>query len=61
MSHKNNSPNLTKRSTGLLKTDGQSVYLNSLVVSIHGRPQASNAAIFQQSSGHVFSIQSQRH
>ena len=28
-------------------------YLISLVVSIHGRPQASIAAIFRQSAGYV--------
>ena len=49
MSHKNDSPNLSKKSSGLLKDD----YLISVVVSIHGRPQASIAAIFRQSAGYI--------
>ena len=35
------------------RTDGRSVDLISLVVSIHGRPQASIAAIFRQFAGYV--------
>ena len=38
-------------------TGGQSVYLIFLVVSIHGRSQASMAAIFRQSVVYVFSNQ----
>ena len=34
--------------------DDRSVYLISLAVSIHGRPQASIGAIFRQSAGYVF-------
>ena len=53
MSHKNDSPNLTQNSSGLLKAGGRSVNLISLVVSIHVSPQASIVAIFRQSAGSV--------
>ena len=53
MSHKMAVRIYPKRSS-LLKAGGRSVNLTSLVVSIHGRPQASIAAIFRQSAGYVF-------
>ena len=37
-------------------TGGQCLYLISLLVSIHGRPNASIAAIFRQSSGFVLRL-----
>ena len=62
MSHKNDSPKLTQKVLWSIKglVVDLSVYLISLVVSIHGRPQASIAAIFRQSGGYVFSCRLQR-
>ena len=51
MCHKIDSPNLTL--VVYYRTGGLYVYLIFLVVSIHGRPQASIAAIFRQSAGYV--------
>ena len=54
VSHKNDSPNLTQKSLVVyLKAGGRSVNLIFIVVSIHGRPQASIAAVFRQSAGYV--------
>ena len=52
--HENDSANLTKKSSGLLKDGSQSVYLISLVFSIHERPQASIAAIFRPYAGYLY-------
>ena len=56
MSHKNDSANLTKKSSGLLK-DWWSICLSYFFnVSIHGKPQTSIAANFRQSAGYVIGI-----
>ena len=58
MSHKNDSPNLTRKVQSSVKklVVDRSVNLIYLVVIIHGRPQASIAAIFRQSAGYVFNF-----
>ena len=57
VSLKIDSPNLTKKSSGLLK-DWWSISLISLIFTIHGRTQASIEAIFWQSDGYDSEIKS---